>query len=439
MLSGTASAVAPLYLFACLILGGSDQASWHDAVLDVAGLVIIAFAAAAPKPEPLTRTARQFLILSVVAVAIIALQEIRVLLLPWGHGGGSALADPYRVEQPGPWCPIWLMPLRALGTSLALVPPLATFCAVVRLGPVRRAWLVTALLAGAFAAIVASALQFGTFAGAGSRIGFSNPDHLADLLIITFPFIAAIAPSAKVQEDERYSGLLLISAALALLMIFGLALTGSIAGYVLAVPVLAASALIVLPLKDRVRKATALLAAVLALGAIPALVASEQIRDRVELAGNSSVDSSRPPLSTLAKAITDHMPWGSGLGSFARIFPIDEENGAAASAKFSHAHNDYAEIALELGLPGIALILLFLTLWGTASWSVWRKDRGVWFSRAASIASAAMLVDSLVDFPLRTAAISACFGTCIALLAGRRLPARSKSVDLRPARHLVFE
>lgn len=439
MLSGTASAVAPLYLFACLVLGGADQASWHDAVLDVAGLVIIAFAAAAPKPALLTRTARQFLFLSVVAVAIIVLQEVQVLLLPWGHGGGLPLTDHYRAEQPGSWYPVWLMPLRALSASLALVPPLATFCAVVRLGPVRRAWLVTALLAGAFAAIVASALQFGTVAGSGSRIGFSNPDHLADLLIITFPFIAAIAPSAKAQEDERYSGLLLISAALALLIIFGLALTGSIAGYVLAVPVLAASALIVLPLKGSVRKATALLAAVLALAAIPALATSEQIRDRVGLAGNSSVDSSRPPLSALAKAIADHMPWGSGLSSFARIFPVDEKNGATAPAEISHAHNDYAEIALELGLPGIALILLFLTWWGTVSWSIWRTGGGVWFPRAASIASAAILVDSLVDFPLRTAAISASFGTCIALLAGRRLPPRSKPLDLRPARHLVFE
>jgi hypothetical protein len=63
----------------------------------------------------------------------------------------------------------------------------------------------------------------------------------------------------------------------------------------------------------------------------------------------------------------------------------------------------------------------------------------MWLSRAASVASAMILVDSLFDFPLRTAAISACLGACMALLAGHCLPPRAKPADLRAARHLVFE
>jgi hypothetical protein len=48
-----------------------------------------------------------------------------------------------------------------------------------------------------------------------------------------------------------------------------------------------------------------------------------------------------------------------------------------------------------------------------------------------------ILVHSLVDFPLRTAAISAVFATCLALLIDRRPAQRQDPNDLRAARHLV--
>ena len=60
------------------------------------------------------------------------------------------------------------------------------------------------------------------------------------------------------------------------------------------------------------------------------------------------------------------------------------------------------------------------------------------FARAASIASAAVLVHSLVDFPLRTAAISACFGMCLALLADSRAAPPKEETELRRKRHVEF-
>ena len=104
-----------------------------------------------------------------------------------------------------------------------------------------------------------------------------------------------------------------------------------------------------------------------------------------------------------------------------------------------HAHNDYAELALELGLAGIALLVLFLIWWGAAVRRVWQTAETGPFARAASIASAAILAHSLVDFPLRTAAISAAFGMCLALLADRRAAADHRfGSDLRPTRHFVL-
>jgi hypothetical protein len=86
----------------------------------------------------------------------------------------------------------------------------------------------------------------------------------------------------------------------------------------------------------------------------------------------------------------------------------------------------------------VALILLFLAWWGAAARNAWTAAENDPFARAASIASATVLLHSLVDFPLRTAAISACFAMCLALLADRRAPARRESDDLRPTRHLVI-
>jgi Lipid A core - O-antigen ligase and related enzymes len=104
----------------------------------------------------------------------------------------------------------------------------------------------------------------------------------------------------------------------------------------------------------------------------------------------------------------------------------------------NHAHNDYAELALETGVPGLAVLIVFLLWWGGAVARVWRSVEAGPYARAASIASAAILVHSLVDFPLRTAAISACFGMCLALLADRRAPPVNDKSDLRPVRHIVL-
>ena len=47
---------------------------------------------------------------------------------------------------------------------------------------------------------------------------------------------------------------------------------------------------------------------------------------------------------------------------------------------------------------------------------VWRTPSSSHFAKAASIASAAILAHSLVDYPLRTAALATLFAICLALL-----------------------
>jgi O-antigen ligase len=134
----------------------------------------------------------------------------------------------------------------------------------------------------------------------------------------------------------------------------------------------------------------------------------------------------------------DFLPFGSGLGSFRRVYHLYERPEQVTNIYVIHVHNDYVELALETGVAGIVLMALFLAWWAVAVRRVWRTAEAGPFARAASIGSAAILVHSLVDFPLRTAAIGASFAMCAGLLADRRAPRAKEPSDLRPARHTVI-
>jgi len=175
----------------------------------------------------------------------------------------------------------------------------------------------------------------------------------------------------------------------------------------------------------------------LVIAAIAALASTSIGSSRIGQHASSSVQSRHDLLKTTAEAIGDTMPLGSGLGSFVKVYRLYESPDHVTTEYAVHAHNDYAELALELGVPGILLMLAFLAWWAAAAMAAWRAGGGGPYARAASIASAVMLVHSLVDFPLRTAAMSACFAMCLALLIDRRPTQRQEPNDLRPTRHLV--
>ena len=67
MPSAVKSAVAPAYLFACLLLGGSAQGIWQNMLLQLVGLAIIAWAAASGD-EPLPKAARTLLLILVAGL-----------------------------------------------------------------------------------------------------------------------------------------------------------------------------------------------------------------------------------------------------------------------------------------------------------------------------------------------------------------------------------
>jgi len=261
---------------------------------------------------------------------------------------------------------------------------------------------------------------------------------MATLLVITLPFLAALAAAGRTANLQRYSAMLSIIIGAALVTVVGIVLNGSIAGYVLVAPVAVGCALIIIPHQSRVRSAIVLVGGLLLVAAVIALASSSIGSTAVGKETAGSVQSRHEILSTTSHAIADFMPWGSGVGTFKQTYPLYEQLNHVTPTYVVHAHNEYAEIALEAGIPGIVLLALFLAWWGAAVWRVWRTAEAGPFERAASIASGAILVHSLVDFPLRTAAISAAFAMCLALLAGNRAQRPAEASDLRPTRHVVL-
>jgi O-antigen ligase len=454
MASRLREGTAPAYLFLCLILGGSAQGIWANMVLQLLGIGILAWAALAPAEEPLFPPARQLLILALLAVALVALQLVPLPPSLWPHlAGREPIANGFRIlGVPTPAQPLSLTPYESLNSLLGLIPPLAMFCGIVRLKAYRTGWLTTALLAGTTAGILLGALQVASSDYAASpwylypqsNFGlatgfFANANHMAILLVITLPFLGAILGSAKGANKQRNSAIMAIVAGATLVIILGIILNRSLAGYGLAMPVVITTALLVLPPKRSLRLGALVLAGLLLVAAIGAIATSATRSGELGQEATTSVESRQEMLVTTMHAVRDFLPWGSGLGSFRSVYQLYESRDQISTTYVIHAHDDYVELALELGVAGILLIMAFLAWWARAVWRAWRDADAGTYTRAASIATAAILVHSLVDFPLRTAAIDGAFAMCLALLIDRRAPVARERSDLWPTRHVVLK
>ena len=174
------------------------------------------------------------------------------------------------------------------------------------------------------------------------------------------------------------------------------------------------------------------------IAAAAATVALGPVGDRM-LGSSVSVSSRAEMARTTAAAARDFFPFGSGLGSFRAVYPVYENPDTVDRVATNHAHNDFLELALETGLPGIAVILAFLAWWTMTAGKVWRSPGSRPYRRAAVIASAAILLHSLVDYPLRTAALSCVFAMCLALMVVRKSRPQGSKSELWPTRHLRID
>ena len=118
------------------------------------------------------------------------------------------------------------------------------------------------------------------------------------------------------------------------------------------------------------------------------------------------------------QAAAAYLPWGSGLGSFSAAYAPFEPVAAMTNVYALHAHNDLVELAVEAGIPGLILLLALLGLLvaGVRKALTDRTSPDA-IMLAVLIAVLMPLAHSLVDYPLRTLAVSSLFALVLAHLS----------------------
>jgi O-antigen ligase len=444
------SAVIPAYLLACILLGGSAQGIWSNMTLQLLGIAIIGWAVIRRKGGRLSTPARRLFLIAALALLVVALQLLPLPPAMWtALPGRSTVARGFELlGQPMPWMPLSLAPFTTMETALSLIPPLAVLAGMLLADAYKPSWVAGAVLAGTLLGVLLGALQVGSNdpsspwylyerTNFGSAVGFfANSNHMASLLVISVPLLFAAVRGLRDRSSGRPGpSALILGLAGAVVLVAGIALNGSLAGVLLGVPVLALSATMLVPRRRRLRRPLAILSALLiVLAGVAAYFAPAiQWADT----NQTSVQSREEIWATTIPAVRDFFPVGSGIGSFPNIYHLYERSTPIDVTTVVHAHNDYLELALESGVAGGLLILAFLLWWWGRSLDIWRAQAADRYARAATIASAALLAHSIVDYPLRTAALSAIFAACLAIMAQPRRRPSSEPADLWPTRHVA--
>ncbi len=448
-------AVAPAYLFLCLLLGGSPQGVWGNAVLQLLAVAIILWALIEWRVESLSRPMRQLLMIAAAAILILVFQLLPLPASLWtALPGRDVVAEGFRLLGiPLPAMPMSLAPYDSIAMLPALLPPLGMIAAMVGLRGFSAPWLAAALIGGAMGGVLLGILQVSSplpqaspwylyrVSNFGVATGFfANSNHMANLLLVTIPFVASLGVTIRqrsVDSRSRTVGTAVVSGGL-ILAILGLALNRSLAGYGLGVPVVLASLMILFGLSAKWVRGSIAAIGITGAAAMAILWASPVGSQMDRLGVTTSIASRHEIVTNSIELARRFAPLGSGIGTFPKVYVLKEDADKIDRVYVNHAHNEYLELSVETGLPGVVVIILFMLWWGRSVLQMLRSPAADQFAMAGAIASAAILLHSLVDYPLRTSAISAVFAMSIVLVVQSRRTAWKDS-DLWPPRHLVLD
>lgn len=128
---------------------------------------------------------------------------------------------------------------------------------------------------------------------------------------------------------------------------------------------------------------------------------------RVEIidrfAAATSQDMRARSFPVVRDMIVEYFPAGSGFGTFDPTYRIAEPDALLNLLYFNHAHNDWLEIALDGGLPGIILLGVAVGWWSITTWKLLRSNRqDLGLARCGSTICLLVMAASLADYPART-------------------------------------
>lgn len=441
--------VVPTYLLACLLLGGASAAGFTgNLLLQIAGLPLIGWAVWQLLQQGVAPPIRVPLALLGLLIAIAVLQLVPLPPGVWTVlPGREGVVEGYRLLGISlPWLPLSLAPGESLASLLWLLPAFAAFLAVIVLGAFRGLGIAATIVIVTIVSIALGAVQVVGGGGAyfyqitnyGVAVGFfANGNHNATLLLVCIPFLAAwqTALLKRARSSRKASAIrLLVSAAYAMILV-GLLINASLAGIGLCVPVTLGTWLVFGSQRPALRPGLVTVAVAATIASL-LTIAIGPFGNNLWGEQKKNVELTRQTSFALTWRVTgDYLPFGSGIGSFQPIYRTQEPLSSVTTTYMNHAHSDWLELLLETGIAGICFAALFLIWWASRVRTIWRAEEPDRFAQAAAIATAAIMLHSIVDYPLRTAALSAVFATCVGLMSGVRPYVRPRS-STASARHL---
>lgn len=257
---------------------------------------------------------------------------------------------------------------------------------------------------------------------------FANPNVLGEFLIMTIPFmIAVILLTTHIGKKTGMTGLLAVCGAC---LIFTWS-RGAWLGFLFSIVCL----LLLYWRQTLVVLLFGIMASPLAILLVP-----DSVLNRFTSIGNLS-DSSTSFRVNIWKGslqmLKDYFVWGIGTGvnTFQQIYPGYSLGGIEKAA---HSHNLYLEIMLELGLPGILMLLLFLILFIQSfftylSHRTERDERDIKFIAAAGFCGIlAVLVQGMTDHIWYNYRIFCIFWLITALVSVCRRVGEAERIDCMP-------
>lgn len=398
-------------LFVSLLIGGGTAGGLYtDTLIEVAAIIS---AAAVFSQTPGQRIPRPVLWLLVFTVVLAVLQ---IVPLPAAIFNGLRpellLGDPWVGESRFRFISVGVG--RTVESLLYLLAATAFFLAVLRL----RAEQVNALLPFFFMGVIcnglAGAIQYslsddiaivGLFPFTINAGLFANVNHFSALLFVSIPFVV-------------YYGLFrghLLSASFGLIALLLLLLAaGSRAGVLIGLAITVLS-VIFLSARSRVSGFSVLLIF------IGLSVYTMSAWTKLDAQALDPAFGRGEFARTTIEGIKDNWATGVGFGNFQKAYQIYEREGMIFRQYVNHAHNEYLEIAFEGGVLAILLVAGYFVMLFAALARV-RRDP---LQKAAFLSVSFLLIHSLVDYPLRTAALAMTFAYMNAIIFHKGFAERS--------------
>ena len=444
--------------------GGARQGLWSNAVVELFALPLLAWSLYYLAPSRLARSAFWSVILLCAILALPLLQLIPLPPAQWtAMPGRKEVVSAFAAAGLAlPWMPISLDPAATWRSLLALLPATAVFLATLSLERTSRRILIALVLVVAFISVPLdlfqmmggpySPLRFYAITNPDRAVGFfANANHNAAFLYCAIPLAAAWAVGfVRDRRGNRIAGLAMVFVLLATVII-GLSATHSRAGMALGF-VAGMSCLLLVWRRDRVQESRRLLFYTAGANAIALVLAFQfgfvAFMQRVE--HSDIIDDIRwPAAQVTTHAAIAHMPFGSGFGTFVPIYQQFSPRTIEMDRYVNHAHDDWLELWLTGGAPAIVLMLCFFIWFAGIAGSVWRRgppDASALISHSPArhrFVIVLLLLHSVVDYPLRTAALSVLFAmACAIMTPGRRskhqmdtaaTAERSEQLNIAPA------